>query len=600
MYLTHKRTLALIAGLALLILNGCRAKPQIIEKPVPQTVTVIQTVTAAQTVVVTATPIPTPAYTARYNAPASTLVYPLPALPNSLDAIDINGSTNKDEAARFVLQQIDEGLFNLRANGEAVPAAAEGYQTSSDLKTYTVTLRAGLQWSDGQPVIAQQYADAICRTLDPATGNRAADVLAGAAHLHGAADYAGGAAPDCRGVGIHALDARRLQLDLDQPVGFLPQLLAYPAILPFRADSSAGSVAEMQGRPASLLTNGPYTLGGWTPAGVITLAKNPHYWNAANVHIDRIELRAAPDAAQQLALYEQGDLAVSRVPASAMPRIQAQPAFNAELHILPQPGVSFLGLNTQITPTANVNVRRAVASALDRAALARLVTDAPAPGTSDAAAPTAAQDLWPPELWPGGAASAPNGYPYDPAAARQFLAQAGYSTANPPPPVAIWYNREGNNPALFEAIAQMLEAVGIPTRLVSSSWGVYTHALETCRTAAADKTSVQCGYHLYWTGWTMNYADATSLLAEVLAPQSALQYTGWGSAEYEGALAQGIAAADPAQRITSYRAAEKIVLNEAVAFVPLLRYNRAQLIKAGVQFEYPPFGPPNLQYWVLR
>jgi oligopeptide transport system substrate-binding protein len=592
--------------LALFVLAGCRAKPQSVELPISPTVVVVQTVIVpqpvpAQTVPVTVTPIPTPAYTSGRHAPDGTLVYSLPAQPTSLDPQDLTGNTAAGEAGRFVLQQLDEGLFNLRADGHAEPAAAERYAMSGDLKTYTVTLRTGLRWSDGQPVTAQQYADAVCHTLDPATGGPADDALARAGHLHGATEFTIGAAADCTGIGVHALDTQRLQFDLDQPVGFLPQLLAYPPILPYRADIQAGDVAALQRNPAHLPTNGPYTLAGWTPDGaIITLVKNARYWNVTNVRIQTIELRAVPATTQQLALYEQGELDVAGVPAGAVARIQAQPAFAAELRLIPQPGISFIGLNTQISPTANLNFRRAAASAIDRDALARLVAAAPVTATitrtADASMPTAGQDLLPSGLWPITETGTLAGYPYDPAAARQFLAQAGYSAATPPPPVDIWYNREGNNPALFEAIARMLETVGIPTRLTSSSWNVYTHALNTCR---ATKVPASCGYGLYWMGWVMDYADASSLLAGVLAPQASLDYTGWASEAYEAALARGLATADPAQQAAAYRVAEKIALNDAVVFVPLLHYNRLQLVKAGVQFEYAPFGPPNLQYWAL-
>ena len=70
------------------------------------------------------------------------------------------------------------------------------------------------------------------------------------------------------------------------------------------------------------------------------------------------------------------------------------------------------------------------------------------------------------------------GLPYDPEEARQELADAGYGPDKPVPPVELWYNREGNNEAIFKAVGAMLEEVGFPVRLVSSKWEVYRDALK--------------------------------------------------------------------------------------------------------------------------
>ena len=94
------------------------------------------------------------------------LVYPIASDPASLDPQEAD-----DEVSTLVAAQLYEGLFDLDANGAIVPAAAQEVMASSDSKTYTVTLRSGMTWSDGQPVTAQNYVDGVCRLLDPAVGN---------------------------------------------------------------------------------------------------------------------------------------------------------------------------------------------------------------------------------------------------------------------------------------------------------------------------------------------------------------------------------------------------------------------------------------------
>jgi oligopeptide transport system substrate-binding protein len=559
--------------------------------PVIQTQGVVETREVEKTVVVTATPVPTPAYVSRINVPAGTLAYPLSSEPQSLDPQE----ATDEEASGLVVQQLYEGLFNMRGDGSTVPAAATGYEASSDGKVYTVTLRSGMTWSDGEPVTAQHFVDGVCRLLEPAVGNDYYYLLTEIAPISGAKDFASGDVADCERVGIKAVDDLTLQVTLDQPASFFPQLLAFQTFLPARLDRiNAGEVVTGSLQISATVSNGPYVLEEWTPRERIVLTKNPAYWNPDQIRIDRIEFKIVPELADQLAQYEKGDLQVAEFPAEETPRIRADIAFAKELKTLVRPGTSYIGLNTQVTPTLNVNVRRAIASAIDRKALIEEVLKQPWH--------IATQVLVPPDI-PGYQGDDPSvGYRYDPEAAREYLADAGYGPANPVPPVEIWFNREGNNEAIFEAIRDMLEQVGISVRLTEGNWVVYRGALDACNQpnrAGAAKTPAQCSYNAYRMGWVMDYADPSGMLGVVFSPKSAFQYTGWQSPEYEQLLAQALAEQDQAKRSELYRQAEKILLNDAVAAVPLQHYDRTVLVKDGVTEEYPPFGAPNLQYWKL-
>jgi oligopeptide transport system substrate-binding protein len=343
-----------------------------------------------------------------------------------------------------------------------------------------------------------------------------------------------------------------------------------------------------------LVSNGPYVLAEWQPGKRIVLTKNPDYWNASQVSIERIEFPVLPDLAAQFALYEKGDAQVAEFPPEETPRILAEPYLGQELQVLVRPGVSYLGLNTQVSPTLDVNFRRAVASAIDRQALIEEVLKQPWHKP--------ARGVVPPGILGYQGDDPAVGYPYDPEKARSYLAEAGYGQDKRPPVVEIWYNREGNNRVVFEAISGMLEEAGIPTRLVSSKWEDYLAALDSCNKpnrTAATKTPAECGYNLYRMGWVMEYADPAGILSAVFSPKSAFQYTGWQSKPYEELLVKALAEPDEAKRSDLYKQAEKILLNEAVAVIPLQYYDRTILIKAGVTFDYPPLGAPNLQLWRL-
>ena len=238
-------------------------------------------------------------------------------------------------------------------------------------------------------------------------------------------------------------------------------------------------------------------------------------------------------------------------------------------------------------------LRKAIASAIDRKKLVEEVLKQ--------RWHVPAQSVVPPDI-PGSQAKDPSvGLPYNPEAAKKFLAEAGYGPDKPVPPVDLWINREGNNESLFRAVADMLEKVGIPVRLNTSKWPVYRSALEACggklKRADAAQTSPECDYGLYRMGWVMDYADPSALLDIVFNPKSAFQYTGWQSKKYEELLAQALAEKNEAKRLELYKAAEKVLLNEEAAIVPLQYYDRTLLVKDGLTFDYPLFGAPNLQYW---
>ncbi len=584
---SHCSLVILLLLLALaVVVSGCAGKgppptPVIVTVPVVETRIVQVTREVERTVVVTATPDPTPAYASRINAPAGTLIYPLPG-----DLLTLDPQEAYDADSLLVLQQLYEGPFNLRGDGTLAPAAATGYSASADGTVYTVTLRSGLVWSHGEPLTAQHYVDGVCRLLDPATGNPLYYLLTEVAAIQGAAAYAAGDVADCARVGVTAPDDLTLRIALERPVPFLPHLLATSLFWPVPPQNTS-SAAPGEAWPA----NGPYVLIEHRPGERVVLARNAAYWNAADVQIRRIEFPVVPDPAEQLALYEAGDLMAAAFPREEMARIQADRAFAAELHVLGLPGTSFLGFNLQVPPTDDVNVRRAIASAVDRRALIEAALGQPWH--------TPAQRLVPPGI-PGHDYSAET-YPFDLDAARAFLAEAGYGPGNPPPAVELWYNRGGNNDVVFQAVAAMLEAIGIPVRLASSRWEQYLAALERCNRpgeAPADRPAGQCSYNLYGMGWVMDYPDPSSML-QVFAPGSRFQYAGWSSADYEKLLAQALVEQDGARRAELYRQAEHLLLREAVAFVPLQHYDRMVLVKRGIAFEFSLFGPPHLQYWRL-
>jgi ABC-type oligopeptide transport system substrate-binding subunit len=572
-----------VLALTLVALTGCRDRTPLPGPTLLVTVPVIETrvVEVTREIPVTATPSPMPVYSSPIGSAPGTLTYPLTNDPKYLDP-----QAAHDAAETLVVRQLYEGLFNLRGDGGVAPAAATRYEASGDARVYTVTLRSGLTWSDGEPLSADDFVAGFCRGLEPAVGAPLAYLVREAAPITGAAAYAAGVDADCGNVGVTAVNTATLQIALDAPLGFLPQLLTTSLFLPAPRDSGPITQTTIFSGTVGTPVNGPFSISERS-AGRIVLTKNAAYWNAAEVDVERVELSVVPEPADQVQLFEEGGLQVAEFPAESGPVILANPALAEELHVLGQAGVSYLGLNTQRAPTDNVLVRQAIASAIDRQRLLSDVLQQPWH--------TSAPRLIPPGL-PGYSGEGQDAVGYDPALARQLLGEAGYDEENSVPVVELAYNREGNNEVLFSAVGEMLEEVGIPVRLVSSRWDVYYAALRNCRTAVEP---TGCSHNLYRMGWVLDYPDPSSLL-RTLSPDSEEQYAGWQSEQYGEILNAASAETEEARRSELYRRAEALLLDEQAVVVPLVFYDRSLLVKAGLTFEFPAYGPPHFQYWRLR
>ncbi len=510
-----------------------------------------------RTVMVTAGPTPTPAYSSTLRLPSGVLAYPLAAAPASLSP------QTGDEAAQLLLAQLYEPLFVLDSTGAPAPAAAASHQVSPDRRTYTVTLRSDLRWSDGMPVTAAHFAAGLCRLFDPASGNARGRIVARAAGIEGAEDFALGRTPDCTRTGISALDDRTLRFVLAQPNAPLLAVLAGAASYPARPELPPGQVTG----------NGPYILESGEPAGYV-LRRNPLYAGRNSGGPVELRLRVAP-ASQQLPLYRAGDLSAiepSAGEAAALP----EPGLRAEVRSAPVLGSSMLLFNTQHAPqTTSASAGPWPVRWTGRGSAAAVgATAPPARG-----------------LLPAPFATGSSALPFDRAATQKLLAELGYGQDNPPPPLDIWVNREGNNDRLFTALAAQLESAGIPVRLTLSSWDSYQRSLAGCSEPRL------CGFNLYWMGWVWEYADPAALLRDVLLPESPRQKTGWRSEQYRPSLQIVMAQQDATARAAGYGQLENILLQQDVVAIPLFDYERTLLVKPGVQPFYPPLGPPRFNEW---
>ena len=486
--------------------------------------------------------------------------------------LDINLAT--DSTSHAVLNQLMESLYRYRAGGSIEPAGAITYTVSPDGRVYTVTLRSDALWSDGQPVTAQHYVDGIIRLLDPATGAGYAYVMY---IVEGAEDFNTGVITDPNEVGIAALDTYTLRFTLREPTAFFPSIMAMCTTYPVRMDIIQSDPDWTEA--GHFVGNGPYVLTEWNHWNRLVLDKNPLYHNAAQVAIEQVIFPIIPSYDDRMAAYENDKLDVLGGPDYS--QVQSDPVLSAEYHRTPRPGVFYLGLNTQLTPTDNIFVRKALASAIDRS---HILTDVLGTPWREGAT-----SVIPPGI--PGYQNRVVGYTFNSAQAQAYLAQAGYPGGAGFPGIELWASY-GNEDVINAVADQWRSNLDITVTTVYTDWGTYLGILDSCH-----ENPSACTYNAYRMGWVMDYGDANNILNEVFHPDSPFQYTGWDNARYRDLIAMTLTETNQISRTIYFQEADRILVEDEAVIIPLFFYDRTVLIKSDIVFEYPPFGSPHFMKW---
>ncbi len=290
--------------------------------------------------------------------------------------IDPQRNTGAPEAS--IIECLFDSLVLARAPNlnEVSPKGAERWEVSADGLTYDFFLRRDARWSNGDPVVAEDYRAAFVRLLEPALAGTLADF---AYPILGAEDYHRGRTKDPATVGLTVAGPHHLRIRLRRPMPhFLFMLEGYPFVAVHRPSIEAHggwlNPASPWTKPGAMVGNGPFRLKSWTPGQVMVLERNPYYWNAAHVTLREIHFHPIDSIDAEERTFRAGQLHLTySFPTSRLPTYRAN--HSPALHVAPRLGMHFLNLNTERPPLNDPRVRRALAYAIDRAQLAAKVLD---------------------------------------------------------------------------------------------------------------------------------------------------------------------------------------------------------------------------------
>lgn len=453
-----------------------------------------------------------------------------------------------------------EGLVDVDATTlEPVPAVAESWEISDDGRVYTFTLRDNARWSNGDPVTAGDFAYAWRRILSPKLASEYAYML----HcIENARAFNEGELDDFGEVGVKVVDEHTLEVTLAQPTPyFLAMQMHYTWYPVHQATIERFGAIDERGtkwtRPGNFAGNGAFMLERWEPSRVLTVKKNPHYWNAPEVELEGVHFYPIEDSLTEERSFRSGRLHFTEnVPLSKIEVYQRESP--DRIHIDPYYGTYFYRFNTTKPPFDDARVRRAFAMTIDRETLVATIVKA---GRKPAG------HFTPPD---------PAGYtceaaiPFDPEAARELLADAGYPAGEGFPRVELLYNTSENHKLIAEAVQQMWkEHLNVAVGLMNQDWKVYLSSM------------TKLDYQIARSAWIGDFVDPVNFL-ECFTTGNGNNRTGWASPEYDALIAESRRIQERPARYAVYQKAERILLEEA-PLAPVYFYTRVYLMSPDVK-----------------
>jgi len=457
-----------------------------------------------------------------------------------------------------IVRDLFEGLVGEDSNGNVTPGVAKDWTISKDGLVYTFTLREDAKWSNGEPVSAKDFVYSMRRVLAPQTAAPYTNFLF---PIKNAQQVAKKELPPEQ-LGVVAVDPHTLKITLEKPTPYFLESLVHVTTFPVNEKN----ITDWQSgftQPGRLISNGAYTLKKWVVNGQMTLEKNPHYWNAANVKIDTVNYFPITDAMAMVRMYQAGQLDfTASVPTNQFKELQKE--LGDQVKINPYLGNYFYSLNLDKPPLKdNIKLRQALSMAVDREAITQHLLgqqQKPLYGLL-------------PSIIKG---ATPVTYSWDnlstaerAAEAKKLYAEAGYSKENPAK-ITIMYNTTDEHKKLALAISSMWkQALGVVTTIENQEWKVFLGSRR------------QGDFIIARNGWIADYNYPTTFL-ELFTCDSPQNYSKFCDKQFDQLLDNAADTPDDAQRRKFYNEAQTLLL-ENYPFIPFYELTEYHLVKPYVK-----------------
>ena len=371
------------------------------------------------------------------------------------DVVTLDPAGQQDTTSSVLMKHVYSTLMDIDDDGNLVPDLAESYEMKSDTE-YTFTLRQDACFSDGTPVTAKDVKFTFDRAKDmPKTKSNTSKIEE-----------------------VIADDDHHVTFKLTQPYAAFKTIITN-SNLSIVSEAAVTAAGESYGDVGNILGSGGFTVTEWVPNDHYTLARNEKYWGEMPI-ATTITCRVIPEGSARAIALEAGEVdLVWNVDATDCANIEANP----DVTLLSQTSssIEYLGMNTTKEKFKDVRVRQAINYALDKQTFVDTIIEGR--GTVANSYINSMIPGWTDEV---------EAYPYDPAKAKELLAEAGYPNGFE---CKIYVNGDVRTRSAQIIQAQLAE-VGITVDISTYEWGALLDSLNA-------------GEHeMFLLGWSNSSFDA--------------------------------------------------------------------------------------------
>jgi len=456
----------------------------------------------------------------------------------------LDPAVSSDELAASPIEEIFAGLVDYDASAQIVPDLARRFELSEDGLVYTFFLREGVRFQDGNELTAADVKRSIERALHPTTPSPSAGLYD---TIDGFAAYAAGKAEHLDGVAV--LGRYVVAIRLRETDARFLSVLALHALRP--VCPSAGDRYDDTWEPCGA---GPYKLAahGWDRGRSLRLVRHESYFRPGLPYVDAIQWTFSMNRAGELYAFEDGTLDLTHDLGDAeLQALRADPRWSPFIANEPDRTIDGEVMNTEIAPFDNIEVRRAVAAAINRDHYRAYKPESLSPNTQ--ALPPAVPGYDPGFVgqrydYPAALAHmAKAGYPFDPATGR-----GGY-----PGVIPYLLVRQGSTEYTSQILAQELAKIGLRVELHLVNWPTFLSLAYTRGTIAmADP------------GWSMDYPDPSDFFealfsSKAISGEQSTNTAFYRSPRVDELIERARHELDAAKRMALFSEANHIVCDDA-------------------------------------
>ena len=493
------------------------------------------------------------------NVPAGTKLADVQELVrgNGTEVASIDPHKTEGVPESHVIRDLLEGLVNQDADGNTVPGVAESWETK-DNKTFVFHLRDTAKWSNGDPVTADDFVYSFQRAVDPATASPYSWYLE-MTTMENAADIIAGK-KDKSTLGVKALDAHTLQINLEQAVPYFVKMMGHTTVKPVHR-ATIEKWGDQWTKPEHFVGNGAYVPDTWVVNERLVLKRNHNYWDDKHTVINQVTYLPIENQVAEMNRFLSGEIDMTyEIPVEHFKRLQKE--HPDEVSVVGNLCSYYYGFNNERAPFDDVRVRKALAFAIDRDIIAKAVM-----GQGEKPAYFLTPEIvagFKPEMPAYGKLSQKE----RDAKARELLAEAGFDKGHPLS-FTLLYNTSENHKKVATAIQSMWKrTLGVNVTLENQEWKTY---LDTRR---------QGNFEVTRAGWCGDYNEASTFLS-LMQSNNSSNDPRYHSKEYDDVMAKAMETTSDDERSALYTEAEKLLARD-MPIAPIYQYVKARLLSTHV------------------